>query len=145
MVSGAGFEGRNLLCAWFALTVSHDATPFPSSLCNAGPVPALRFCPRDFAFRACRRPRQLSRFLRNFSRRKSRLARSRGVACGVRRFVNAFGAVMKKLPLLFVLLACACTPAVIAASVAFGGATVAVTYETLGSKPDLRCGDAGID
>lgn len=35
-------------------------------------------------------------------------------------------------------------PAIIGASVAFGGAVVGVTYETLGAKPDLTC-DAGAD
>lgn len=49
---------------------------------------------------------------------------------------------MKKLPIALILLACSCTPALIGVSVAFGGATVAVTYEALGADP---CCDAGSD
>lgn len=41
---------------------------------------------------------------------------------------------MKKLPLILALLFLGCTPAVIGISAAFGGASVAVTYEALGSS-----------
>lgn len=51
---------------------------------------------------------------------------------------------MKKLPLLLALCGVACTPAIIGASVALGGATVAVSYETLG-KPAAPACDAGAD
>lgn len=52
---------------------------------------------------------------------------------------------MKKLPLLLALCGvAACTPAIIGASVALGGATVAVSYETLG-KPAAPACDAGAD